>query len=352
MIEASIRALPGLIPVFLVLAAVLGLAAAAVAKAKGGSVVLSLLCAGALAGVLVVTLLPGGGGTGQGAFCDTGLPGWAFLGSESSRLNVALFVPISFLAVLLFRRPIVVLSGSLLLTGGIELVQAVGELGRACSYDDLKANALGGCLGVLFGVVALWVRQRRWPLTRRDTLWGAGSAALGGLLLTGAFAAAVEPVHGDAQAQARRALEFAQESWLDGAIADLYGRPEDGMTVIRKKVAEGRWRLEVDLGRRGSLVVRWPERRLERFRWEEPDGDRDGAAGAGDGVRAAGRARSAGDRFVGKWFPEVRAGAEVTVVPLRDGRGGHVLSYRDPASGAGDRRGWRRGCRLAAGWWR
>ncbi|WEB38637.1 hypothetical protein MOV08_04555 [Streptomyces yunnanensis] len=150
---------------------------------------------------------------------------------------------------------------------------------------------------------------------------------------------AVEPVHGDAQAQARRALEFAQESWLDGAIVDLYGRPEDGMTVIRKKVAEGHWRLEVDLGRRGSFVVRWPERRLERFRWEEPDrgrdGGGDGSVGGGGGVWAAGRARSAGDRFVGKWFPEVRAGAEVTVVPLRDGRGGHLLSYRDPASGGG-----------------
>ncbi|GGX45304.1 hypothetical protein [Streptomyces noursei] len=122
---------------------------------------------------------------------------------------------------------------------------------------------------------------------------------------------------------------------MDGAVADLYGRPEIGMTVSRKKVAEGRWRLVVDLGRRGSFVVRWPERRLERFRWDEPDGDRDGAAGGGDGVLAAGRARSAGDRFVGKWFPEVRAGAEVTVVPLRDGRGGHLLSYRDPASGGG-----------------
>ncbi|ANZ14282.1 VanZ like family protein [Streptomyces noursei ATCC 11455] len=255
------------------------------------------------------------------------------MGSESSRLNVALFVPVSFLAVLLFRRPIAVLSGSWLLTGGIELVQAVAELGRACSYDDLKANALGGCLGVLFGIVALWVRQRRRPLTRRDALWGSGSAVLGGLLLTGAFAVAVEPLHGDAQAQDRRALEFAQESWLDGAVADLYGRPENGMTVTRKKVAEGRWRLVVDLGRRGSFVVRWPERRLERFRWDEPDGDRDGAADGGDGVLAAGRARSVGDRFVGKWFPEARAGAEVTVVPLRDGWGGHLLSYRDPASG-------------------
>ncbi|MFC9740938.1 VanZ family protein [Streptomyces noursei] len=329
MIEAAVGALPGLLPAFLVLAAVLGVGAAAVGRARGAPVALSVLCAVAFAGVLVVTMLPGGGGSGQGGSCGVGLPGWAFLGSESARLNVALFVPPSLLAVLLFRRPVTVLAGCLLLTGGIELLQGTTELGRACSYDDLKANALGGCLGVLLGVVGLWAARRSCPLTRRDALRGAAAAALGGSLLVGAFAVAVEPSDDESRAQARRVESGEQETWLDGAATDLFGGGNSAMAVRRKRLPGGGWRLTVEVERRGSFVVRWPERRLERFAWSAGDGP------AGDtGALPAARARAAGDRFVRKWFPQVAA--EATSFPSQDERRGHVLRYRYTAPDAAE----------------
>ncbi|GAA2679096.1 VanZ family protein [Streptomyces lunalinharesii] len=326
MIGAAISALPGLLPAFLVLAAVLGAAATAVAKGRGAPVALSVLCAVAVAGVLVVTLLPGHGGSGPGGSCDVGLPGWAFLDSESARLNVALFVPPSFLAVLLFRRPVAVLAGCLLLAGGIELLQGTTELGRACSYDDLKANALGGCLGVLLGAVGLWAARRRCPLTRRDALRGAAAAALGGALLVGAFAMAVEPVDGEARAQQGRVEWGGQENWLDGVAADLFGGGDSAMTVLRKRLPGGGWRLTVEVQSHGSFVVRWPERRLERFAWPAGDGAADDT-----GALPAGRVRAVGDRFVRKWFPQVADAAEVKSRPSPDERRGHVLRYRHTA---------------------
>ncbi|KUL37920.1 hypothetical protein ADL22_20015 [Streptomyces sp. NRRL F-4489] len=336
MINASIGAVPGLIPAFLLLAALLGAAAAAAARARGGPVVLSVLTAAALSGVLVVTLLPGGGGSGQSGACDIGLPGWEFLGSESSRLNVALFVPVSFLAVLLFPRPVAVLAGALLLTGAIELVQAVTELGRACSYDDLKANALGGLLGVLLGTAVQWIRARRRPVTLRDTLWGTGAAAAGGLLLTGLFLLTVEPGDGDAQAQARRAESRPREAWIEAAVTELFGPgagPGGGNDL---KLSDGRWRLTMEVAGGGSAVALWPERRLERFTMK-PVGP---ATEAGEPL-SPDRARAVADRFVRKWCPGVAEGAEATLVPLQgdgtgkpgdggNGRkgGGYRLTYR------------------------
>ncbi|MCK7622548.1 VanZ family protein [Streptomyces sp. RS10V-4] len=330
MINASIGALPGLIPAFLVLAALLGAAAAAAARARGGPVALSALTAAALAGVLVVTLLPGGGGSGQTGFCDTGLPGWGFLGSESSRWNIALFLPVSFLAVLLFRRPVAVLAGALLLTGAVELVQAVAGLGRACSYDDLKANALGGLLGVLLGTTALGVRRRRPPLTVRDTLWGTGAAAAGGLLLTGLFLLAVEPTHGEARAQDRRAERMAQEAWLTAAVVELFGPGAPTGGGDGRKLPDGRWRLMAEVPGRGSVVALWPDRVLERFTWQPA-----GGTGKGTGSLPAARARAVADRFVRKWCPGAAAGAEAVLAPPAGEPGGHLLTYRqnDPGDG-------------------
>ncbi|MHB6912736.1 hypothetical protein [Streptomyces sp. DB-54] len=60
MIKASISALPGLIPAFIVFAVILGLPAGMIARAKRKSITLSILFVAALAGVLTVTLMPGG----------------------------------------------------------------------------------------------------------------------------------------------------------------------------------------------------------------------------------------------------------------------------------------------------
>ncbi|WP_432140375.1 VanZ family protein [Streptomyces sp. bgisy084] len=322
MIEASIGALPGLISAVLVTAVLLGVPSAMVAKARGQSVSLALLFAVALAGVLTVTLMPGGGGSGQAGICDVGLPYGAFLTSESARLNVLLFVPVSCFAVLLFRRPVMTLAGTLALTCGIEWVQSWTDMGRACSYDDIKANSLGGILGVALGIAGLWVHKRRPPFSRKDLVWGAGAGALGALLLTASFAIAVKPVHGEEETQrlrARAADMLEQDAWMERTVAELYGKEARATRSSSEKLKDGHWRLTVETSR-GTVVARWPDRKLEFLRPKSGE--------SGTGSLSVAERRAAGERFAKKWFPREVAGAKATATALHGKHGPFVLTYR------------------------
>ncbi|MFE1175218.1 VanZ family protein [Streptomyces sp. NPDC058773] len=292
------------------------------AKARGASVSLALLFAVALAGVLTVTLMPGDGGSGQAGICDVGLPVGSFLASGSARLNIALFVPVSCLAVLLFRRPVVTLAGTLTLTCGIELLQSWTDLGRACSFDDIKANTLGGILGVALGTAILWVHKRRPPFSGKDAVWGACAGALGALLLTASFAIAVKPVHSEAQSQrlrARATALHAQDAWLQRTVSELYGKEAHTVQSSSTKLPGGHWRLEAETSR-GTVVALWPERKLERLTPKRGE--------SGTGSLSAAEIRAAGERFAKKWFAGEIRGAEATVTALRGKRGPQVLSYR------------------------
>jgi len=320
-IEASIGALPGLIPAFLIIAMILGIPSAIGAKAKGKPVGLSLLLAAALAGVLTVTLMPGDGGSGRAGICDVGLPVQGFLASESARLNVMLFVPVSCLAVLFFKRPILALSGTLMLTCGVELFQSWAGLGRACSYDDIKANALGGFLGVLLGTVILWGWKRRVPFTRRDALWGACFGAAGGLILTASFAFTVDPVHLEATSQHRRENMhdmLAQDAWLQETVNELYGKDTRITQSASEKLKNGRWRLSAETAR-GNVAALWPDRKLMHFALQN---------GSGPGTLSEAEIQTAGDRFVKKWFPKDVVGAKVTHRAPDGNRGPRILTYR------------------------
>jgi uncharacterized membrane protein len=105
-IEASISAVPGLIVSFLILAVLVAVPTALVAKARKKPWHLRTALACYLAGIVAVTLLPGDAGL-ESWQCDTGMPTDLFT-SASSLLNIALFAPGAFLAVLLFRRPVTV----------------------------------------------------------------------------------------------------------------------------------------------------------------------------------------------------------------------------------------------------
>ncbi|AJT65618.1 hypothetical protein T261_3958 [Streptomyces lydicus] len=322
MIEASIGALPGLIPSFLVIAVILGVPSAIVAKAKGNSLSLSLLFAAALAGVLTVTLMPGDGGSGRVGICEAGLPLQALLSSESAQLNVLLFIPVSCLAVLLFRRPVLTLSGTLALTSGVELIQSWTDLGRACSYDDIKANALGGLLGVLIGTVILWVQKHRPPFTRKDAVWGVCAGGLGALILTASFALAVEPVHREAQSEDIRAQlgdQLKQDAWLQKTVAALYGKDAQITQSASEKLANGHRRLKAET-ERGEVFALWPERKLERL---VPN-----SAESGTGSLSEAEMRAAGEKFAKKWFPDEVAGAKITGRALQGKHSPYLLSYR------------------------
>ncbi|MEV0415490.1 VanZ family protein [Streptomyces sp. NPDC050448] len=106
---------------------------------------------------LAATLAPVGRGSGGGT-CAVDHYGLGRALDPQWGLNACMTVPVSFLAVMLFRRKRLVLAGVLLLGLTTELVQAlVGEIGRSCDSGDFVANAVGSVAGVLLG--ALWHRR-------------------------------------------------------------------------------------------------------------------------------------------------------------------------------------------------
>ncbi|MEU0118782.1 hypothetical protein ABZ137_35180 [Streptomyces bobili] len=149
MIEASVAAVPGLIVSFLILAVVVALPTALVAKARKNPWFSPTALAVYLAGMLAVTLLPGDAGL-ESWQCDTGAP-THLLSSASSLLTMALFAPAAFLAVQLFRRPVTVAAAGGCVSAMVELTQTAAGLGRSCSVSDLAAKYLplgGGVTGL------------------------------------------------------------------------------------------------------------------------------------------------------------------------------------------------------------
>ena len=64
--------------------------------------------------------------------------------------NVALFVPVTYFATIVTRRPLVVLAGGALLSAVIEAVQALAPaIGRSCDAGDWAMNTAGAVIGVL-----------------------------------------------------------------------------------------------------------------------------------------------------------------------------------------------------------
>ncbi|KIZ18779.1 VanZ family protein [Streptomyces natalensis] len=335
MIEASVGALPGLIPLFISAVLLLGIPTALIAAAKEKPLALSLLFVTSLAGVLTVTLTPGSGGAGQLRVCDLGLPMDAFLASESARLNFLLFVPLSFLAVLLFRRPLTVAVCAVALSCTIELLQAWIALGRACTYDDITSNSAGGIAGALCATGFLWIKQRRTPFTRRDITWSTVLAVIATATLTGAFHSSIATVDGDARVQRWREKSShteRQEQWMNGTVAKLYGKHVQITGSAIEDLGRGRWRLTTETAQ-GNVVALWPARTLESV-WSE-------VTEADEGRLTEHEMKASGERFVRRWFPGETEGAIVTFRALSGKRGAHLLSYRRPARGVGTGRPWR-----------
>ncbi|MDI9835254.1 VanZ family protein [Streptomyces sp. KAU_LT] len=264
MIEASIEAVPGLLLSFGVLALMLALPVGLLARIRHKPVTVRVLCAVGVAGVCAATLLPADGGpVAQGAVCDVSSPFPQLFLSSSALLNVALFAPPSFFAVLVLRRPVTVAAVAVLSSGLIELIQAEGAMGRACSATDLVANATGALIGVAGGVVRSHSRGRGARRWKSDVLWGGGLAVLGALVVTGVFRTSVEPYvplseRDGVQAHAH-ALE-GSDAWIAEAVAEVCGaevRVREVVSVER----DGRYLVTAST-ELGDVVGWWPEKRL------------------------------------------------------------------------------------------
>ncbi|MFJ4753569.1 MULTISPECIES: VanZ family protein [unclassified Streptomyces] len=266
MIDASIGAVPGLFLSFAVLALVLALPVGLLAHLRHKPVTMRVLCAVGIAGVCAATLLPAGGGpAGQGALCDVSPPFPQLFLSSSALLNVALFAPAPFFAVLVLRRPVTVAAVAVLCSGCIELIQAEGAMGRACSATDLVANAAGALIGVAGGVVRSRRRGQGARWRRTDVLWGGALAVVGTLVVTGVFRTSVEPYvplsERDGVKVQAQALEGA-DAWITEAAADVFGTKVRVLEIVSEKRG-GRYLVtaSTDLG---DVSGWWPEMELVR----------------------------------------------------------------------------------------
>ncbi|MFD0150928.1 VanZ family protein [Streptomyces sp. NPDC055721] len=146
--------------------------------------------------------------------------------TTQGQLNVLLFAPFGLFAVLATRRPLFSSAVGILFTATVETAQATMPfITRLCDTDDLAANSVGVLAGAAIGAVVCRRTDKGTPLTqtavRRGTI--AGTAAL--LLITVAWAAAIEPVRAvlptatpTASPEQLRALNAA----LENAFGDAY----------------------------------------------------------------------------------------------------------------------------------
>ncbi|MFF4358494.1 VanZ family protein [Streptomyces sp. NPDC001604] len=324
MIDASIAALPDLWPIFLALALPITAVVVLGARQEDRPTWALALFAVSVAGVLAVTLSPGqNGDAGQSGLCESGLPLGSMFSDSSTRLNVLLFIPSTLFAVRLFRRPLVTLAVAGSVTGLIELIQAEGALGRACSYDDLIANLLGALLGVVAGTLWSRGRHRGWPITMRDTVWGVGVAAVAGTSLTWLFHTNTTSTRHDARRETQSRIlakdESQREEWLESIVTRLYGKDvqagEGGTQILR----DGRLRLTLETNK-GNITAIWPDRTVTQA-WSTNNQDDHGAL-------TPAQMRRAGEHFARSWFGNRVKGARETFGPINTKDGAYHLGYR------------------------
>ncbi|MEU3569071.1 VanZ family protein [Kitasatospora sp. NPDC036755] len=323
MIEASYSAAPALLPVFLVLGVVFTAATAWWARRRGAAVPSAVLWGLSLAGEVAVTLTPtSSADTGQ-ALCRVGSVVWTEVTGPQGLMNVALYVPLAYFGVLLFRRPATVLAGSVLLSATTEVVQTLLGTGRACDGTDFVDNAAGALLGTVLAVGWLLVRRSGLPRVRRDLVHGLVLATVG-------LAGVGLVVH------------FGVRTYRD---ASVFAAPPSDDLVTARRVAEGLFgpgtlvdttTTDADPGPAPRVMEVTTDR--GSFRIEQPGGRllaATAAASAGADVPGLPPERlvAAGTAFAGTWFADRTAGLTPTVTPAGpDGRSRTLGYHRDDAA--------------------
>ncbi len=132
----------------------------------------------ALTGVLGVTFMDAGRASGE---CVLNHRFAEPFHTTQGLWNLAMMVPVGFLALMAVRRPLPALVGVVVLPLGIEFVQAtVDGLGRVCDSSDAEMNVLGALVGWAAAAIVLTARR---TVAWRAGLKGALIASLAFLVL-------------------------------------------------------------------------------------------------------------------------------------------------------------------------
>ncbi|MFB6780949.1 VanZ family protein [Streptomyces sp. NPDC056352] len=317
MISASVGALSGVVPLFLVFAVLLTTPAVFIARAKNAPVLYSVAAAVLFAGAFAVTLTPGNvGDAATNMTCVTGTPLRDALHTTPGLLNVLLFAPGCFSLVMATRRPMLSLAIASVTVPGVELAQAAFPLGRTCTYSDITLNCMGAAVGLCVGLAVLGLVARRPLFSRRDFVRGGGAAAVC-LLAIFALFGAVTPVEGASEGLG---VTAAQDRWARSAAVGVFGEQSKVVQVqLRPGVPGEPVKIDVTTDR-GVLNLSWTERKI--LAAEADDHQDDG------GSLSSVQARAVGQRFAARWFPEEVKDSNVTWDPLGKGSGPYALSYR------------------------
>ena len=324
MIRAILRTNAGLIPVFLVLALLLGLAAWRIARRCVLPRWATLLFGVSLAGELTATLYPTGHTSAASLVCSFSKDFAGAFTDEQGLLNVAMYVPVALFATAAFGRPLAVLTGCWVLSAGTETLQALlPGIGRACDSDDFVTNATGAAIGV--ALACAWLAAQgtfRLP-TARQAYLASAPLALGAVVLGGLQSAFITPewpggTLNNNPAANRRALAEKDAVLLLG--------PDTKVIKVQDQAAlRATPELLLVTTAKMSFSLEWPSGQLH-----------DGTAFApqlpGDGGSDA-AARTAADALANRWFPNSLPDAVVRVYKVDPTRGRRDVEYRRYSTG-------------------
>ncbi|MFG2824149.1 VanZ family protein [Kitasatospora sp. NPDC048365] len=315
MIEAIFSSAPALLPVFALLALVLGAAALRQARARQWPRAVAVLWGLSLAGEVAATLTPTGTGS-FGTSCSIGSGVWETATTQQGLMNVALYVPLAYFGTLVLRRPLTVLAACAVLSALTELGQTLLGTGRSCDGADLVDNALGALLGTVAAVLWLWLRRRPVPFSRRDVLHGLSTAGAGLAAVTTVVWLFV-PLHHDAPGFG--AHSAADETELPRRIAAQLFGAETLLQTTRLTVAPEdppQQALEVATDR-GQFRIEWPTGRLLSSASADSRTD--------PGPLSRDQVLKVGTDFATTWFSDLTHAATPALTPTDRA---YLLTYR------------------------
>ncbi|MFJ1709659.1 VanZ family protein [Kitasatospora sp. NPDC088346] len=259
MIEAALRGNQSLVLTAAVLWALTAVPAWFAGRRYGFSAVAAVGAAGALSLVLAATLYPLSPQAPASMTCTLQRDAVGALLGDQGLLNAAMFVPAAFFLTVLTRRPLPVAAACAVLSGAIEVTQAlVSGMGRACDSADLEANVAGALLGCLAG--RLWLRRAGSRALGREIRLTSVIAVGGGAVLAAVAVPALLFVVADVSDGHR--ADGAQTAAATDAAHRFFGA---GTAVRRVQFSPGGsgrpGRVEIATAA-GNLVLDWPSREV------------------------------------------------------------------------------------------
>ncbi|WP_431783251.1 VanZ family protein [Streptomyces chumphonensis] len=250
-------------------------------------------------------------------------------------LNVALFVPVGFLAMWALRLPLLAVAGPAVLSLSIEVVQAtVPPLARACDSSDFFANSLGGAIGM----AAAWLvlRSRGGQMgSFKDRLRPIGWACAGVVVvcvLVGATSITLNFRDGDTIRAGDDDMRAAVETRLTEAFGDHY--------TIENLEYDPTGKTVYAFLNGGTVHLSWPDRRnfaVSLIGWQEGIDPSDlgsyplsPPAGRPDSAEQAERVART---YLEERYPGLLTDTDFETAKVADGRLGWVTSVRRERDG-------------------